>query len=316
MLYILTKKPLIVISLLLIVCNFLSAQISIDINGSQPDESAILDIKSQNKGVLFPRLSTVQMQNLNDPANGLMVFNTTENKLFIYIEAVGFWREIDFGNGLITGSGFSCGDNLEYGGQNYSTLLIGNQCWMSENLNIGTRININVDQTDNQVIEKYCFNDDPSNCTIYGGLYRWEEVMQFNFTSTQGICPQGWHIATDDDFKEMEVLLGMSESDANSAGFGRGTNQGSQLANNSSLWSDGALVNDPGFGNIGFNVLPSGFAEYPSTYDGLSGNGVFWTSSHVNSIPWFRNFDSNSTGIWRDNIYSTSFAVNVRCVKD
>jgi uncharacterized protein (TIGR02145 family) len=58
-----------------------------------------------------------------------------------------------------------------YSGQTYNTVLIGSQCRSKENLNIGMRINGLQEQTDNTIIEKYCYNNDSANCNLYGGLY-------------------------------------------------------------------------------------------------------------------------------------------------
>src|ERR1035441_9850769 len=75
---------------------------------------------------------------------------------------------------------------VDYAGKTYNTVAIGDQCWLKENLDIGTMINsinggTNGDgnQTNNGTIEKYCYNDDPANCTKYGGLYQWNEAMQY-----------------------------------------------------------------------------------------------------------------------------------------
>ena len=63
---------------------------------------------------------------------------------------------------------------VTYSNKTYNTVQIGSQCWLKENLDVGTRINGSLQQTNNSVIEKYCYNDDPNNCTTYGGLYRME----------------------------------------------------------------------------------------------------------------------------------------------
>ena len=63
--------------------------------------------------------------------------------------------------------------------QSYNTVEIGTQCWMAENLNIGTRIDGSRKQTDNAILEKYCYGDNEANCDIYGGLYQWNEMMQY-----------------------------------------------------------------------------------------------------------------------------------------
>ncbi|MCK5838660.1 MAG: hypothetical protein KAG99_02370, partial [Bacteroidales bacterium] len=89
--------------------------------------------------------------------------------------------------------------SMLYEGQTYSIVAIGTQCWMAENLNVGTRIDGVDEQTDNPTLEKYCYNDLESNCDIYGGLYQWNEMMQYVTTEgAQGICPSGWHIPTDE----------------------------------------------------------------------------------------------------------------------
>lgn len=64
--------------------------------------------------------------------------------------------------------------------QIYKVVKIGQQWWMQENLNIGIRIDGTQDATDNGIIEKYCYNNIESNCEIYGGLYQWNEMMNYN----------------------------------------------------------------------------------------------------------------------------------------
>ncbi len=83
------------------------------------------------------------------------------------------------------------------GQQYYSTVLIDDQCWMAENLNYGDQIDGMYNQTNNSIIEKYCYNDLESNCDSLGGLYQWNELMEYTTEEgTQGICPDGWHVAT------------------------------------------------------------------------------------------------------------------------
>lgn len=96
-----------------------------------------------------------------------------------------------------------------YEGKTYNTVQIGTQCWFKENLNIGTKINASQEQTNNQIIEKFCYNDLESNCDIYGGLYQWNEMMKYVTTpGSQGICPQGWHIPTDVEWAALSTYLG------------------------------------------------------------------------------------------------------------
>ena len=53
---------------------------------------------------------------------------------------------------------------------------------MTENLNIGTMVNGSANQLNNSIIEKYCYNNIEDSCNVYGGLYQWDEMMQYSTT--------------------------------------------------------------------------------------------------------------------------------------
>ena len=94
---------------------------------------------------------------------------------------------------------FNCGNNLTDIRDNkvYPTVQIGSQCWIQKNLNYGIYMQGTIEQTDNCVNEKYCYSDNPANCTLYGGLYQWDELMKYtNVPGVQGLCPPGWHVPT------------------------------------------------------------------------------------------------------------------------
>jgi len=56
--------------------------------------------------------------------------------------------------------------------------------------------------SNNSVIEKYCYNNEEDSCTKYGGLYQWDEMMQYTTEQgVRGICPAGWHLPTDEEWK-------------------------------------------------------------------------------------------------------------------
>jgi uncharacterized protein (TIGR02145 family) len=120
---------------------------------------------------------------------------------------------------------------ITYAGKSYNTVQIGDQCWLKENLNVGTMINSSADQGNNGLIEKHCFNNDTTMCNIYGGLYQWEEAMQYtnNYSKNKGICPVGWHIPTASDFiklsKEVDDNGNMLKKENYGAGEGLGTNE-------------------------------------------------------------------------------------------
>ena len=119
----------------------------------------------------------------------------------------------EISNGDISLS-FTCGTyTVLYSGKTYHTVQIGDQCWLKENLDVGTMVIDSTDmfyQTDNNVTEKYCYNNDPANCTIYGGLYEWPEAMQYaraTVIGSQGICPDGWHIPIVPEYFSLEEYV-------------------------------------------------------------------------------------------------------------
>jgi len=90
------------LSMYLLVGGSLIAQVSINSDNSAPDNSAMLDVKSTSKGFLLPRVTVSQMGAITNPANGLIVFCTTDNKYYGYISQTNTWKEILFGPGAIT----------------------------------------------------------------------------------------------------------------------------------------------------------------------------------------------------------------------
>ena len=108
------------------------------------------------------------------------------------------------------------GSAITYLGKTYYTVQIGSQCWLKENLDVGTMIQGSQEQTNNNILEKYCYNNDSANCTTYGGLYQWGELVQYqdgasnssnptpDFSgNVKGICPSGWHIPTHAEFQTL-----------------------------------------------------------------------------------------------------------------
>lgn len=107
----------------------------------------------------------------------------------------------------------TCGEAFvdERDGQQYETILIGEQCWMAENLNYGTfteSVFTNESHTDmhnNGTVEKYAFDNEEGNLNTYGGLYEWNELMDYKSTEGgRGICPEGWHVPS---YEEFEILV-------------------------------------------------------------------------------------------------------------
>lgn len=208
-------------------------------------------------------------------------------------------------------SSWTCGSEFidTSDNQSYSTIQIGSQCWMAENLNKGTMITGGTNPTDNGVVEKYCYADNQSNCELYGGLYTYVEMMQYSTqTCTQGICPLGWRIPTDEEWctltKYIDPIVSCSAS-----GWS-GTDAGLKMKSTSG-WSSGGNGNN----FSGFNALPSGYRElsHPNFHDLLS--GAYYFSTLVEPTrPWIRYLSSSHADVNRSNPQEACFSV--RCLKD
>jgi len=205
---------------------------------------------------------------------------------------------------------WECGDILNYEEQGYSTVLIGTQCWMAENLNVGIRIDGYQEVQDNSIIEKYCYYNNEANCDIYGGLYQWDEMMQYTTApGVQGICPNSWHLPTDDEWKIMEMELGMSQTEADGTGW-RGTDEGKKMKSTSG-WDN----NGNGTNSSGFTALPGGYRGSGSFLD-LGKCGFWWSSSeNTGSNSWYRSLNFDSDLVLRSSLYKPA-GFSVRCLKD
>jgi uncharacterized protein (TIGR02145 family) len=191
------------------------------------------------------------------------------------------------------------------------TVKIGNQWWMAENLKVTHYRNgdpiPNVTSSSEWTslsTGAYFFYD---TCCY---IYNWYAV-----DDSRNIAPTGWHIPTDEEWKQLEMYLGMSQSEANDTDF-RGTNEGSKMAGNASLWNGGSLENNAAFGESGLSALPGDFRA--STGHDFSGyNDVtFWSSTEDSSSDaWSRALYYKNSGVSRDS-YPKRSGVSVRCVKD
>jgi uncharacterized protein (TIGR02145 family) len=125
-----------------------------------------------------------------------------------------------------------------------------------------------------------------------------------------------WRIPTDDDFKELEMHLGMSEEDADDTGW-RGTDEGSKLAGGYDLWNSGNLRNDASFGDSGFNGLPAGSRAIDgSSFSGLGVLICWWSSSQSSATDsWRRLLYRDSSDVLR-NTYNKLNGFSVRCLRD
>lgn len=198
-------------------------------------------------------------------------------------------------------------------GKQYQTVQIGTQCWMAQNLNIGTRINGTTNQTQNGTIEKYCYDDTESNCDEYGGLYQWNEMMNYLSTeATQGICPDGWHLPSEDEWC---ILTTYIDTTVDCATFGSsGTDVGGKMKETDTThWFS---PNEGATNSSGFTALPGGYGIDYDTFFNLGNIGYFWSSTlNDASTSWSRLLFSSYVTVFKLNM-NKSYGHSVRCVKD
>ena len=192
------------------------------------------------------------------------------------------------------------GPHTDSEGNYYTTVKIGDQIWLKENLNIGRMIQSSeygFQQTDNDTIEKYCYHNDETYCWMFGGLYQWGEAMQYvTEEGTKGVCPDGWHIPS---LNELQILANEVEGSSNALkSIGQGTKNGS------------------GTDLSGFSAFLGGYRNTNGNFYYLTRNTYFWNSSPINYV------SSNNMGMIfsTDSIYFDPYSLDcgfcIRCLKD
>ncbi len=198
---------------------------------------------------------------------------------------------------------------VEYSGKTYHTVQVGTQCWLKENLDIGVRVNGSLGQADNGIIEKFCNNDNDTNCADYGGVYQWAEAVQYqngaaNGTSpspaftgnVQGICPTGWHIPTVAEFTILKTAVG---------------DDGNKLKR-----EDQGIGGGIGTNTSGFSALLTGFCSFYGTYLSIGSSTSFWSiNEYDRSEAYSINLINTDKFINNYRAYKI-YGFSVRCLKD
>jgi uncharacterized protein (TIGR02145 family) len=157
-------------------------------------------------------------------------------------------------------------------GNVYRTVAIGTQWWMAENLKVskyanGDEILLVKDKADWATADTgaYCYYANrSSNADLYGNLYNWSVAID-----SRGVCPEGWHVPTDEEWITLEKHLGMSDSEARRMTAWRGTNEGDKLK------SEGFGGNN----SSGFGAQGTGYRHPDGTYKAAGTDNDYWTST-------------------------------------
>lgn len=233
---------------------------------------------------------------------------------------------------------FTCGNVFtdQRDSQSYDTTRIGDQCWMAENLNYGTRVDGSANQADadGEIIEKYCYGDDPDLCLTGGGLYQWHTALALPqacdnhlatepcivSTPSQGICPDGWHLPT---FEELKTAARTSDPECD-------LNCDSGLC--SCITAGLKMKADPEHLPIGwdgtdiyrFALLPSGIRQTDGSFARYGVSTNLWSATPLGgnaTLSWFTSFfgTGNPYDVPPDGMYgglnSRTYGYSVRCIK-
>ena len=192
-------------------------------------------------------------------------------------------------------------------GNIYSTVKIGIQVWMIENLKttkysngdlIGTTSPATLLITaENTPKYQWAYSGDESSVATYGRLYTWFTVMD-----TRGVCPTGWHIANDAEWTTLTTILG-GESIS-----------GDKLKETCTIhWLS---PNSGSTNSSGFTALPGGSRYLDGTFNHIGVDCVWWSATEASTIDgWYRRLDNGNARVGRYADYKW-VGLSVRCIKD
>ncbi len=219
----------------------------------------------------------------------------------------------------------TCGDNISFDGYSYSTVLIGDQCWLQENLR--TEIYTNGDSIPSNLSNlEWQFAEDAQaiygetgqvsggvadaeyNLESFGRLYNWNTV-----NDPRNLCPSNWHIPTKDEWLILLNLLGTPDDDFEGDFFYSVGYHLKSSPSDTPPWN--------GLNSAGFSGLPGGKRNYNGMFDWGDEHGVYWSSTPntSNDLSAWRLLLSDSDG---DLSAASLFLVDkrnglsVRCIMD
>jgi len=274
-----------------------------------PDPSAMLEVKSTNKGLLPPRMTTEDRDAIENPATGLQIFNTSTNCLNYRVE--NSWFEVC--GDCITNCPFVCGTStvtFTYNSSSvtYGTVTSNGKCWMDRNLgatavatssthvaSYGDLFQWGRSDDGHQVRSPNpCFSSTqsssptPGSCFIIGHS-NWYNGLGTN-TLWQGVsginnpCPSGWRVPTEAEWNAERI----------SWTFG-----------NNAVGAFASLLK--------LTLAGGRFSSNGNTFnEGIAGN--YWSSSVDGSNSRLLNFTSDNASII--GITQRANGNSVRCIKD
>jgi len=201
-------------------------------------------------------------------------------------------------------------------GHVYQIVTVGNQVWMAENLAYLPSVSPPGNGSDTTAlcyVYGYSGTDvaaarSTSNYAKYGVLY--------NFAAAKKACPKGWHLPSDQEWKQLELALGMPASRVNQTfwrGMMNGTDPFGRMIKSKSGWKD----NGNGDNDTGLSCLPAGVRYERDGFGEIGEVASWWSSTYYDSefFAWVRNLRSEDNLIMR-SYCNIQVGISVRCVKD
>jgi uncharacterized protein (TIGR02145 family) len=139
-------------------------------------------------------------------------------------------------------------------------------------------------------------------------LYNWYAV-----DDSRNIAPEGWHVATDEEWKQLEMYLGMSQTEADTTGW-RGADEGGKLKEaGTTHWTS---PNTGATNESGFTALPGGYRGSTGDFTNVGGSALFWSSTEGSSgTAWGRYLGCYDSQVYRGSNNKRG-GFSVRCVRD
>lgn len=198
-------------------------------------------------------------------------------------------------------------------GNTYVAVSIGKQVWMTENLkttkfndkSVITNVTGNNAWTSTTRPAYSWFNNDTTYRDLFGGLYNYFAV------ESGKLCPTGWHVPGNNEFKALEKSLGMTQAGADSLGW-RGTDQGKKMKGRTG-WND----NGNGSNSSGFTGLAGGYRYgADGSFNDLGAVSYWWTSTKKSStMGLYRRLDHDQIKVYAEGVRLQA-GKYVRCVRD
>jgi len=196
------------------------------------------------------------------------------------------------------GSKIAYGPSITYEGKTYKTVIIGGQTWMAENLNYA-------------VEGSRCYNNQESNCEIYGRLYDWATAMDISSSYNsgyyhpssehRGICPSGWHLPSSEEWGALITAVGGWET------------AGTKLKATNG-WKAPYDANGNGTDDYGFSALPGSGGGSDDKTAGYFGN--WWSTTEYLAPRAHSTFMSHSAEAYNSNENNKMYFFSVRCVQN